>query len=165
MRASLSGQGLLPRSGIHRETIAAEYDRHDGLVHRLRVRRCTTTAVGCGRSGGRNAGFLRPVEHDLRVARVNDNHAVMVSSASQGAGRRSLAQHSMPADEMLAFAHRWYRHGGGPPAEIIARFGIDASSFFGVLLGHLDHVPATAFDPAELEEMKRVARKRIWLGC
>ena len=165
MRASLSGQGLLSRSGIHRETIAAEFGRHDGFAHRLCVRRCTIADVGCGRSRGRNAGFHRPVEHDLRVASVNDNHAVMVSSASQGAGRRSSAHHSMPVDEMLAFAHRWYRHGGGPPAEIIARFGIDASSFFGVLLGHLDHVLATAFDPSELEEMKRVARKRIWLGC
>ncbi|AZG47606.1 DUF3263 domain-containing protein [Gordonia insulae] len=64
--------------------------------------------------------------------------------------------------EVLDFATRWARYGGGPPAEIRERFGMTDREFFRQVLDILDE-SARDLDPAQIHRLRHVARQRLWL--
>ncbi|MEU9823065.1 hypothetical protein ACIGG9_29585 [Pseudonocardia alni] len=68
-----------------------------------------------------------------------------------------------PAD-LVGFARRWFRYGGGPAEEIVARFGVPPRVYFRELLDTLDRSEEPA-DAASwtVREMRRVARNRLWV--
>ncbi|WP_433502647.1 hypothetical protein ACQP04_23075 [Pseudonocardia halophobica] len=66
-------------------------------------------------------------------------------------------------DEVLDFARRWFRYGGGPAIEIMAGLGLTQLQFFTALLEALDTDPPADLGEQVIGEMRRVARHRIWL--
>jgi hypothetical protein len=72
---------------------------------------------------------------------------------------------SSTEEQILEFEARWYRLGGGPSDEIYSRFGMTDRDFF----GRVDHLISTgrALDeiaPRDVEVMKAVIRRRLWLA-
>jgi hypothetical protein len=67
--------------------------------------------------------------------------------------------------EILEFETRWFRLGGGPSDEIYERFGMTDRDFF----GQVDHLISTGrtldeIAPGDVEVMKAVIRRRLWLA-
>lgn len=82
---------------------------------------------------------------------------------------RSVVPSHQPEDvspfrDMLAFAARWVDHGGGPTAEIAARFGMSDTAFFAAVTEAVATSEANHLPPARRMRVKVVAEKRIWLS-
>ncbi|WP_420714116.1 DUF3263 domain-containing protein [Gordonia sp. SL306] len=71
----------------------------------------------------------------------------------------SSTTHRAPERELLAFAAQWARYGGGPPALIRDRFGMDETEFF----THILEVTEQSEPDHEVDGLRRVARQRLWL--
>ena len=79
-------------------------------------------------------------------------------SAGQRADRVRMAAASGISDrDLLDFADRWSRCGGGHPDAIWASFGLNEVEFFTRVLAITDS------DDAESAVLRRVARRRLWL--
>ncbi|GAA3721455.1 hypothetical protein [Gordonia hankookensis] len=69
-----------------------------------------------------------------------------------------------PQSELLTFATRWVRSGGGPADLIRDRFGMNEKEFFARILDATDHDNTDQDNTGHsITELRRVARQRLWL--
>ncbi len=68
-------------------------------------------------------------------------------------------------DRLLAFAVRWYRHGGGSPQEIWEAFKLTPDEFFTEVIALLDQPDAARVNPGTRQALRSVARRRLWLAA
>lgn len=77
----------------------------------------------------------------------------------------------VPRDEsaMIDYALRWVNSGGGPEADIAARFDVSAQGFYSTILSIIDRCPADEYDtlglsPVLATRIAAVARRRVWFS-
>lgn len=79
------------------------------------------------------------------------------------AGAVAVEEHEQIA-QIVGFALRWYRHGGGSDSAIRERFGLEPTRYFTNLLWELTTDPPTPIRPSVVDSVTSVARRRLWLA-
>ncbi|MFW0786448.1 DUF3263 domain-containing protein [Gordonia sp. CPCC 206044] len=74
-----------------------------------------------------------------------------------------MRAHTVSDSEVLDFALRWSRYGGGPTHEIRERFGMSDREFFFRVLDILDRAPRNV-GAGTAERLRHVAHQRLWLA-
>ncbi|WP_018179220.1 DUF3263 domain-containing protein [Jongsikchunia kroppenstedtii] len=65
--------------------------------------------------------------------------------------------------QIVGFALRWYRHGGGADEIIREQLGLESTRYFTELLWQLTIDPPAPIRPTVMDSVKSVARRRLWL--
>jgi hypothetical protein len=66
--------------------------------------------------------------------------------------------------QMVEFESHWYQFGGGPSEQIRERFGMPVRDFFAELNTIVDEEPPSSLAPNDIERMRGVIRRRLWLA-
>ncbi|MBD0322501.1 MAG: hypothetical protein ICV72_03825 [Aldersonia sp.] len=79
--------------------------------------------------------------------------------------RTTMARRTSTDNDLVRFALRWSTLGGGPAHEIRDRFGLEPVVFFTRIREILDTAPPTHLSARDVDEIRRVARRRQWLAA
>ncbi|HMS77435.1 DUF3263 domain-containing protein [Gordonia sp. (in: high G+C Gram-positive bacteria)] len=66
--------------------------------------------------------------------------------------------------KMLAFETDWYPLGGGSSVAIREQFGLSDRDFFGEVDRLIEVAPPEKLTTAELDRMRKVVRRRLWMA-
>ena len=108
-----------------------------------------------------NSGGFLYVGSPLKGGSVNTTRATNRRTSSRIAhkddsGREQSAQ-------IIGFALRWYRHGGGSDEAIREQLGLESTRYFTELLWQLTIDPPAPIRPTVIDSVRSVARRRLWL--
>lgn len=70
---------------------------------------------------------------------------------------------------MIEYVLRWVNSGGGPEADIAARFDVSAQDFYSTVASIIDRCPAHEYEtlglsPVLATRIAAVARRRVWIS-
>ncbi|MBD0021438.1 DUF3263 domain-containing protein [Gordonia pseudamarae] len=66
--------------------------------------------------------------------------------------------------KMLDFETDWYQLGGGSSVAIREQFGLSDRDFFGQIDHLINEAPPETLSTTELDRMRKVVRRRLWMA-